>query len=116
MDIKTTISISEARKKIFQIVDEIQKTGRYYLLTEKGKPKAVVLSAEEFSSIQETMEILSNPGVLRDIQKAEKEFAKGEYRRWEDVKKELGLPFGELQDFVVREKEKKKYRGVRKKK
>lgn len=35
MRIKTTIPISEARKKIFKIAEEVQKPDNYYTLTEK---------------------------------------------------------------------------------
>ena len=48
MDAKTTLSISEARKKIFKIAEQVQKPATHYTLTEKGKPKAVMMSAEEF--------------------------------------------------------------------
>ena len=61
MDAKNTMSISEARKRIFEIAEEVQKPDKYYTLTEKGKPKAVLMSAEEFDSIMETIEILSDP-------------------------------------------------------
>jgi len=47
---KKTLSISEARKNIFDIAEEVQKPGVFYTLTEKGLPKAVVLSAEQFDS------------------------------------------------------------------
>jgi len=39
MNTKTTLPISEARGKIFKIVDEIQKMGAYYTITDKGRPK-----------------------------------------------------------------------------
>ena len=48
MKTKTTLSISDARKNIFEIIDEVQKPNVYYTLTERGKPRAVVLSAEKF--------------------------------------------------------------------
>ncbi len=48
MKTKNTLSVSEARKNIFEIIDEIQKPNVYYTLTERGKPRAVILSAEKF--------------------------------------------------------------------
>jgi len=58
MNTKTTLPISEARGKNFsKIVDEIQKMGAYYTITDKGRPKAVIMSAEEFESWQETLEV-----------------------------------------------------------
>jgi len=108
MDPKNTISISEARKRIFEIAEEVQKPDKYYTLTENGRPKAVLMSAQEFDSIMETIEILSDPKVLENIKIAEEEYKKGEYQTWDDFKKEIG--FGKKHETaLVCEKPKKKY-------
>jgi len=88
MDIKTTLSISEARKKIFKIAEDVQKPHKHYTLTEKGVPKAVVLSAEEFESWMETLEIIKDfPNLSKDIKKAEKDFRRGKYITLEELLK-----------------------------
>lgn len=50
MKIKTTLPVSEARKKIFSIIKDIQKPETYYTLTDRGIPRAVIVSAEHFES------------------------------------------------------------------
>ena len=83
MDIKTTLPISEARKKIFEIAEEVQRPGKQYTLTEKGKPKAVVMSAEEFESWQETLEVMREvPNLDREIKEFRKDLAAGAYRKY----------------------------------
>ncbi|MBI1984610.1 MAG: type II toxin-antitoxin system Phd/YefM family antitoxin [Candidatus Wildermuthbacteria bacterium] len=114
MDTKRTLSISEARKRIFEIADEVQKTGTYYTLTEKGKPKVVVLSAEEFESLIETLEVLEDPETMERLREAEKAFEKGDYYDWEDLKKELS--FAEPSSLLVHDESKMKYRVSSKKK
>ena len=85
---KTTISISEARAKIFDIAKEVQKASNHYTLTERGKPKAVIISAEDFESYQETLEVMKDfPCLEKDIEKAEKEYKKGEIFNLEDISK-----------------------------
>jgi antitoxin YefM len=113
MDTKKTISISEARRRIFEIADEVQKPDNYYTLTEKGIPKAVIMSAQGFDSIMETMDILSDPNVLENIKIAEEELKKGEYRTWEELKKEIGFDH-KKEALIVCEKPIKKYRGIKK--
>jgi len=56
MKTKTTLPITEARKNIFSIAEEVQKPDVYYTLTERGIPKAVVLSAERFELLVEKKE------------------------------------------------------------
>ena len=86
MDTKTTLSISEARKRIFEIAKMVQKPSTHYTLTEKGRPKAVVMSAEEFESWQETLAVIKSfPGLEKDIKKAEREYKNGQCLSLEDV-------------------------------
>ena len=92
MDTKTTLPISEARKKIFKIAKKVQKPATYYTLTEKGRPKVVVLSADEFESWQETLEVMRIfPKLGKDIEKAEKEYKKGDYLTLEKVLSKEGF-------------------------
>lgn len=107
MDSKNTISISEARKRIFELAEEVQKPDTYYILTEKGRSKAVLMSAEEFDSIMETIDILSDPVILDSIKKAEEEYRKGEYKTWDELKIELGMD-KKMEPARVCEKPKKK--------
>ncbi|MBU2564011.1 type II toxin-antitoxin system Phd/YefM family antitoxin [Patescibacteria group bacterium] len=88
---KKIISITEGRKNLFKIAEYVQKPATYYEFTVDGKPKVVLMSSQEFDSIVETMEILSDPQTMKNIKKAEEEHKKGEYISWDDLKKELGL-------------------------
>jgi len=105
MNTKTTIPISEARKKIFQIAEEVQKPSNYYTLTEKGRPKVVMMSAEEFESWQETIEVVRDfPDLAKDVKKADRAVKTGEYKKWatlEDVMAKYG--------YVIADKGKNKY-------
>jgi hypothetical protein len=51
MNIKNTLSITEARKKLFLIAGAVVKENIYYTLTEYGRPKIVILSAVKFSEL-----------------------------------------------------------------
>ncbi len=94
MDTKTTLPISEARKKIFKIAEEVQKLSNYYTFTEKGRPKAVLMSAEEFESWKETMEILHEfPCLDKDVRKVDSAVKAGKYKKWatlDDIMAEYG--------------------------
>jgi len=92
MDTKTTLPISEARKKIFRIAKMVQKPTTYYTLTEKGRPKVVILSADEFESWQETLEVVRIfPTLGKDIERAEKQYKKGDYLTLEKVLSKEGF-------------------------
>ncbi len=105
MNTKTTISISEARKKIFDIAKEVQKPSNYYTLTEKGRPKVVLMSAEEFESWQETLEVMKDfPDLDKDIAEVDRAVKSGEYKKWttlDELLKEYG--------YILADKGKNKY-------
>lgn len=46
--LKNIITITEARKRLFEISDEVQKDGNIYIITVKGKPSMVLMSAKDF--------------------------------------------------------------------
>ncbi len=86
MDTKTILPISEARKKIFKIAQKVQRPAVNYVLTEKGRPKAVIMSVDEFESWKETMEVMGVfPQLEKDIKKAEKDYKKGYGLSLEDL-------------------------------
>ncbi|MDP2951407.1 MAG: type II toxin-antitoxin system Phd/YefM family antitoxin [bacterium] len=77
------LPVSEARKKIFQIIKDVQHPDLFFTLTLMGKPKAVILSADEFESWQETVETLKDiPDLKKDIEETEKAIKSGEYKSW----------------------------------
>jgi prevent-host-death family protein len=81
-----SITVTEARIKIYDITDKVQKTGAQIMLTNKGKPKAILMSVEEYEGWLETLEIMSqNPSILKEIKKAEKEFKEGKTYSLDEV-------------------------------
>ena len=82
------------------MAEKVQKPSTHYILTEKGKPKVAFMSAEEFESWQETLEVIRDfPGLEKDIKKAEREYRRGNYSALEKVLSKEG--------FVLADKSKK---------
>lgn len=90
MSKSNTLPISEARRKIFDIAEDVQRPNRHYTLTDKGRPKAVVLSVDEYQSLIETVDILNNPLIMKDVKTGESEYAKGQYSTLDEILKEEG--------------------------
>lgn len=96
------LSISEARKNIFSLVDEASKPGNYIILTENGRPKAVVLSIEEFESWKETLEVQAMfPGLREEADKAKQSYQWGNFITLEELLAKEG--------YVLADKGKKQY-------
>lgn len=83
MNTKTTLPISEARSRIFDIAEEIQNPSVYYTLTKRGRPKAVIISAQEFESWIETLEVMKDfPNLEKDIEMVKKDYKSGQYKKY----------------------------------
>jgi len=81
----STISITEARSKLPELVDDVADHLDEYVITKHGRARAVLLSADEHETLLETLEILSDSEVLSRIQLSLEELARGETLSFEDV-------------------------------
>ena len=99
-----TISISEARANIFKITKEVQKPDVYYVLTENGRSKAVVMSIDEFISWRETIEVMNEmPDLKKDIDEFEKDLKTGNYKNYITLEELL-----EKEGYEIQTKNKRK--------
>jgi prevent-host-death family protein len=62
-----TLSLSEVKMKLSEIVDRVHSTDEEVVITKNGRPAAVLVSPEEFESWKETVEILSSRDLMDEI-------------------------------------------------
>lgn len=72
MDIKDAVSTSEARANLFSLVDQVADTHKPILITGK-RNNAVLVSQEDWNSIQETLYLMSILGMKESILEGGKE-------------------------------------------
>ncbi len=62
----TTLTASEARSKLYRLIDEAASTHIPILITGK-RSNAVLIAEEDWHAIQETLYLLSIPGMRESI-------------------------------------------------
>jgi prevent-host-death family protein len=62
----TTLSATEARAKLFRLIDEIADSHQPVLITGK-RANAVLVSEDDWRAIEETLYLLSIPGMRDSI-------------------------------------------------
>ena len=62
----TTLSASEARKRLYRLVDEVKETHEPVQIVGK-RSSAVLVSEEDWRAIQETLYLASVPGMRESI-------------------------------------------------
>jgi len=85
----TVMPVTEAKRRLLELVREAQEQGKVYSLTRKGTPAAVLMSEEEYRSVKETLEILSDPEELRGIMRGRADIAAGRIEELEELLERL---------------------------
>lgn len=74
----TSASLSDVRSRLSEIVEEAASTGSDFVITRHGRPAAVIVGHEEYESMIETLNILSDRETMAAIAEAEADLAAGE--------------------------------------
>jgi prevent-host-death family protein len=85
----TTIPLTEAKKRLPKLVREVSEQGKVYSLTRRGRPAAVIISEEDYQSIRETLEVLSDGEEAKGIRRGRKDIAAGRVVDLEDLLERL---------------------------
>lgn len=85
-----TLPITEARNNLPTLVENAKNKLDEYVITVNGKPAAILISHDEYESLKETLEIMSDRKLMKELKEAEEEIKQGKGIPWEDAKKELG--------------------------
>lgn len=85
----TFVTATQARKTLYDIIDRAAHPGFPIAITHEGLPKVVVMSFEEYEGWQETMEIMADSGLKRDLDASIQEMQRGDVVSLEEVKKRL---------------------------
>lgn len=89
--IPSTLTVSDARTNLYDMMEEVRKYLRRFIITHRGKPQAILLPVEDLESWEETLDILSNKKLMRDLRQAEKERRAGKVYPLGEVLEELGI-------------------------
>jgi antitoxin YefM len=82
----TTLPLAEVRDRLSPIVNSVESTHERVVITKNGRPSAVLISYEDLESLEETLEILSDPGAAQAIRES---LADPERFGIEDVRRDL---------------------------
>ncbi len=73
-----TLPLSDAKAKLSRIVDDVVRRDERVTITRNGTPAAVMLSAEDYESLNATLEILSDPEFAADVRRGRRRLKRGE--------------------------------------
>ena len=81
-------NLSEAKDKLSYLVKETSETTKPITISVNGRNQVVLISMEEYESMLETIEILQDKELLKQIQASMEDIKKGRFVRFEDIRRE----------------------------
>jgi prevent-host-death family protein len=81
----TTVTLSDAKARLAQLLKDVQQLGESVLITRSGKPAGVLLSAEEYEGLIETLEILADEELSQAIRSGLRDVEAGRVVDHEEV-------------------------------
>jgi prevent-host-death family protein len=71
MSLVDHLALADVKNRLSEVVDRLEREHGRVVITKHGRPAVVMLSVEDLESLEETLEILSNPTLMADIREAE---------------------------------------------
>ena len=89
-DMARTVPFTEARAALSVLLDLVEREQEHVVITRKGKPVAIVMSVDEWESLEETVDVLSDPEAMEALRLSEQDVKAGRLYTLEEVMRHLG--------------------------
>ncbi len=72
-----TMSLAAVKARFSELVDRVESQQDRVVVTRNGKPAAVLISADDLESLEETLAVMSDRSVAAQIRESQKALAAG---------------------------------------
>lgn len=80
-----TVSATDARAKLYDLLEEVEKLSKRITITSHGKTKAVLVNADELEGLEETLKILRDKHAMASIERSKKDIKAGRLYTFKEV-------------------------------
>lgn len=85
----TTLSTADARASFSKLVESAARTHERFEVTRNGARAAVILGADDYDALIETVEVLSDPDAVRAVREALADFEAGAFITEDEMRERL---------------------------
>ena len=86
MVMSETLPLAEIKAHLSEIVDRIEREHDRVVLTRNGRPAAVIMSPADLEALEDTLDLLSDPEALTEIEAARADAAEGRVLAAEELR------------------------------
>ena len=77
MSVSDQLPLADVKNRLSEVVDQVESQHARVTITKHGRPAAVLLSADDLASLEETLALLSDPGAMAQARSSVEEVAAG---------------------------------------
>ena len=81
MTLSEHLPLADVKKRLSEVIDTLEREHGRVVVTKHGRPTAVMINVDDLESLEETLEILSNPALMGAIRAGEDDVAGGRTER-----------------------------------
>lgn len=85
MDKDKILPVTDARRQLYRMIKACESRSAIFVLTSKGRAVARLIGEEEYESLMETMEVLSDKKQVKRLTSALRHAAAGKLHPYEEV-------------------------------
>lgn len=83
------VPVREFRSRLSELLDDVADRRDHILVTRNGRPAAALVPIDEYQALEETAEILSNPGAIAAIETGLAQLNRGDTVTLDALRNEL---------------------------
>jgi antitoxin YefM len=81
-----TLPLASVKSKFSEMVDRVEQTHDRIVVTRNGRPAAVLISPDELESLEDTLDLLSDPQAMRQLEESRQAYASGDFVTGDDLR------------------------------
>ena len=80
------LPLAQVKSRFSEMVDRVEYTHDRIVVTRNGRPAAVMISPDDLASLEDTLELLSDPEAMRELADARTAHAAGDFVTGEELR------------------------------
>jgi antitoxin YefM len=74
-----TLPLANVKSKFSEMVNRVEHTHDRIIVTRNGRPAAVLISPDELASLEDTLEMLSDPEAMAQLEESKRAYRSGDF-------------------------------------
>ena len=74
-----TLPLANVKSKFSEMVNRVEHTHDRIIVTRNGRPAAVLISPDELASLEDTLELLSDPEAMAHLEESKSAYRAGDF-------------------------------------